>query len=249
MREIKKDQPVFSEKKMASIESRIDAFIAEHELDTEIKDEICALVTGCMEDLFKHVFKMPVPADTENKKAKKVLKSEKIEDPTSCESLEELRNCTTGVLNQFCKDHGLKIGGNKKEIMDRVWRHIQGESSDEDKSSRGKAKASKAVPEKHACAGTNVAGVPCGTSATEEFGGCHFCWRHINDAQKFIDVQNKTVASEPVAKSKAKASKAPKATEAEPAKKQKGKPKKPEPEPELVTETEDDNSEEEVDEE
>jgi hypothetical protein len=179
---------------MASIESRIDAFITEHELETSIKDELCVLVTGCMGDLFKHVFTEPVPEAT---KTKKVLKSEKIEDPTTCETLEELRNCTTGVLNEFCKSHGLKIGGNKKEIMERVWRHIQGESSDDDKSSRSKPKAAKKTVEKHVCGGTNLAGVPCGSAATEEFEGCHFCWHHIKDAQKFVNAQNTTKPKKP----------------------------------------------------
>jgi hypothetical protein len=254
---------------MASIESRIDTFIAENGIDAKIKDELCVLVTGCMEDLFKHVFNQPVP-ESENKKAKKVLKAEKVEDPTTCENYEDLRNCTTGVLNQFCKDHGLKVGGNKKEIMDRVWRHIQGESSDEDKSSRGKPKKEKKVPEKHTCAGTNVAGVPCGSSGTEEFGGCHFCWRHITDAQKFIDAQESKGAETEPAKVK-KAPKKAKETEQKPAKTEKPAakvekpaatpkprakfvPKKPEPEPELVTEDEEEvepeeeESEEEVEE-
>ena len=222
---------------MASIESRIDNFIAEHELDTDIKDSLCALITDAMGDLFKHVFKQPVPAEATGTatKAKKVLKSEKIEDPTTCETHEELRNCTTGVLNQFCKDNGLKVGGNKKEIMDRVWRHMQGESSDEDKSTRSKAKVEKKTVEKHVCSGNNIAGVPCGSSGTEEFDGCHFCWRHISDAQKFIDAKKPAKpaaaaanASEPVAKPKAKVPKASPATKA------KGK----KPAEELVTEEE-----------
>jgi hypothetical protein len=222
---------------MASIESRIDAFIASNELDKEIKDPLCALITEAMGDLFKHVFSQPVPADTETGKAKKVLKADKVEDPTSCETQEELRNCTTGVLNQFCKDNGLKVGGNKKEIMDRVWRHMQGESSDDDKSTRNKPKASKKVPEKHVCAGNNIAGVPCGSSGTEEFDGCYFCWRHISDAQKFIDAKKPKAAAssnapESVAKPKAKA---PKASPAQP---KKGK-KKETPKEELVTEDED----------
>jgi hypothetical protein len=222
---------------MASIESRIDTFIAENNLDNEIKDSLCALITDSMGDLFKHVFNQPVPDNGSTgtaTKAKKVLKAEKIEDPASCESEEDLRNCTTGVLNQFCKDHGLKVGGNKAQIMERVWRCIQGESSDEDKSSRGKGKAEKKKEaEKFPCAGCNIAGAPCGSSGTEEFGNRHFCWRHISDAQKFID------ASEPVAKTEAKVSKAkakPAAkpvAKAEPVKKPtKGKKSDPEPESE-----------------
>ena len=181
---------------MSSIESRIDEFIAFHEIDHDMKDDISELITGCMSDLFKQVFSQPVPETT---KAKKVLKAEKVEDPATCEALEDLRNCTTGILNQFCKGHNLKVGGNKKELMDRVWRHIQGESSDEDHGR--KPKAVKIVPEKHACYGTNAAGAPCGLSGSEEINGHHFCFRHIADAQKFL------VAPEPVVKS-AKVSKA-----------------------------------------
>jgi hypothetical protein len=227
------------------MELRIENFITEHELDPDMKDELSNLVSGCLDDLYKHLYNQPVPQSQTATKAKKVLKSEKVEDPATCETLDDLRNCTTGVLNQFCKEHGLKVGGNKKEIMDRVWRHMQGNGSDEDKSTRNKPKAEKKVPEKHACSGTNVAGVPCGVSATEEFGGCHFCWRHITDAQKFIDA----IAPEPVAKTKAKVPKAkeakPKAVKAEakaePAAKParaKFVPKKPEPEiePELEEE-------------
>ena len=198
---------------MASIESRIDTFIAEHELDPMMKDEICVLVTGCMEDLFKQVFSTPVPEGT---KAKKVLKADKVEDPATCETIEDLRNCTTGVLNQFCKDHGLKVGGNKKEIMDRVWRHMQGESSDDDKSTRGKPKNEKKAVEKHACFGTNASGADCAISATELFCGHHFCHRHIVDAQKFID-SKKSGPSEPV-KPKSVKSKPEKVPESEPVK-------------------------------
>ena len=232
---------------MASIESRIDAFIADNELDKDIKDPLCALITEAMGDLFKHVFNQPVPTETETTKSKKVLKADKVEDPTTCETQDELRNCTTGVLNQFCKDNGLKVGGNKKEIMDRVWRHMQGESSDDDKSTRNKPKAAKKVPEKHVCAGNNIAGVPCGSSGTEEFDGCYFCWRHISDAQKFIDAKKPKAAAAPanapesVAKPKAKA---PKASPAQP---KKGK-KKEEPKEELVTE-DDDTEHQETDEE
>jgi hypothetical protein len=195
---------------MASIESRIDTFIAEHEIDPLMKDDICALVTGCMEDLFKHVFNQPLPETETKTKAKKVLKADKVEDPATCETFEELRNCTTGVLNQFCKDKGLKMGGTKKDIMDRVWRHIQGESSDEDKSTRGKGKATKVVPEKHACSGTNSSGTACGSSGTEEAGGCYFCWRHITDAQKFVDAMadSKPVVA-PAKPKSAKVAKAP----------------------------------------
>lgn len=218
---------------MASIESRIDSFIAEHKLDTDLKENICVLVTGCMEDLFKHVFTQTVP---ETSKSKKVLKADKVEDPTSCETREELRNCTTGVLNQFCKDHSLKIGGNKTELMDRVWRHLQGQTSDEDKSSRNKPKKEKKTPEKHACFGKNAAGAECGISATETFCGYHFCHRHITDAQKFIEAKDKPTETKPKS-AKSKAAKEEKPAKTEKPTKSKKKPE-PEPEPEPESEEE-----------
>ena len=229
---------------MASIESRIDSFLSAHNIDISLKDDICALVTGCMEDVFNHVFNQPVP-EAVSKKTKKVLKAEKIEDPATCTEFDDLRNCTTGVLNQFCKEHNLKIGGNKKEIMDRVWRHIQGETSDDDKSSRSKSKTEKKVPEKHTCCGTNSAGAPCGVAGTEDFEGYHFCWRHITDAQKFINKPSET--TEPVVEKKKKSvEKKNKSVESnsdsdtKPAPKSRAKTvsKKKTPEPELVTEDE-----------
>ena len=178
----------------SSIENRVDSFIVDHEIDPDMKDDLQELVIGCIEDMFKHLFPLPfnsVPPPSDAKKQKKVLKADKVEDPSTVESIEELRNCTTSVLNQYCRDKNLKIGGNKKEIMDRVWRHIQGESSDEDKSSRGKPKKDKKVSEKHVCSGVKTDGSPCQISGTEEYEGCFFCYKHITDADKFMEITKK----------------------------------------------------------
>jgi hypothetical protein len=133
--------------------------------------------------------------------------------------------------------------------MDRVWRHIQGESSDEDKSSRGKAKTEKKVAEKFPCSGCNISGTPCGSSGTEAHGEYHFCWRHATDADKFIAAMKpKGVVSESVAKIEAKAPKtkggaaASSSAKAAPAAKGK-KAKKPEPEPEPESEEENQDTE------
>ena len=205
----------------ASIETRIDDFLETNDLGIDLKDDIQQLVVGCIEDMFKHLFNTPLPAAAAAKTSK-VLKADKLEDPATAEKLDDLRNCTTGILNQYCKDHNLKVGGNKKELMDRVWRHIQGETSDDDKSSRNKPKKEKVVPVKHVCSGFNNKGDVCGTSGTEEHSGHWFCFRHIIHADKFIAKMTEA-APEP-------------ATEA-PAKKRRA-PKKKEPEPELVTEEE-----------
>ncbi len=71
-------------------------------------------------------------------KAKRVLKAEKIEDPATCETQEQLGFCTVIALNQFCKDYVLRKGGSKKELIDRIWRHLQGESTDDDQGRKTK---------------------------------------------------------------------------------------------------------------
>jgi len=175
---------------MTSIETIIDSFIAEHELVDEIKEPIIDLINQCMNGICRQLLSEKIPEATgavvTKSKSQKVLKADKIEDPSTVESREELHNCTTGILNQFCKDSGLKVGGNKAVIMDRVWRHLQGTSSDEDKSSRSKTKVSKKVTEKHACCGFNSKGAPCGLAANEQSGEKWFCFRHIVDVSETL---------------------------------------------------------------
>jgi hypothetical protein len=175
--------------KMASIENIIDTFIEEHALDTdEMKEPIIDLVNKCIEGIFKHIFSEKIPEQSAPAKTKtqKVLKADKIEDPTTVESKDELNNCTTGVLNQFCKDNEIKVGGNKAVLVDRVWRFLQGELSDDDKSSRTKPKTSKKGAEQHQCCGENAKGLPCGVAASKEHNEMWFCWRHITEADEII---------------------------------------------------------------
>ena len=175
---------------MASIDTIVDSFIAENELDSEIKPALQGLVNKCFEGVFKHIYSVPIPNTdgTSKTKTQKVLKADKIEDPTDCETREQLHNCTTKTLNDFCKKQNLKVGGNKTEAIDRVWRHLQGTGSEDDKSSRNKPKASKKVPEKHQCSGCNAKGEKCAVVGTECFPDTDhwFCWRHIVDAEEFI---------------------------------------------------------------
>ena len=200
---------------MASIESYIDEFIVEHELDSEsVKEPLTDLINKVNAALFKHLYSEQIPENTATAVAKKPVsnkakKDDKIEDPTLCEKLEDLRNCTTGILNQYCKDQGLKVGGNKKELMDRVWRHLQGTDSDDDKSPRSKPKKVKVVPEKHVCFGCNAKGAPCAMAATEEFDEHWFCWRHIKEAAEIIEKKPEPAEIEP-AKAEVKAEAKPK---------------------------------------
>ena len=213
----------------SSIKSRIDSFINDNELpdDNDFRTKLADFVSGCWSDHFKIVMKDQIPEE----KTKKVTKAEKIENPTECQNVEDLRNCTAAVLNSYCKEHGLRIGGNKKEIMDRVWRHIQGENSEDDISPRNKkvTKAGKKNIEKHECYGCTGKGTPCAASATVEFNGQWFCWRHEENAADIIAAKSKSkkelepkVTSEPKVKSKSK------------------KIPEPEPEPESGSESESD---------
>ena len=173
---------------MATMEEIIDNFITENNLDTVLKESLCDCFSNCMGALAKHIMDKPIP-DTETSKtvkSQKVLKADKIDDPSSVQSYDELRNCTTGTLNEFCRKVELKVGGNKKEIMDRVWRFLQGTGSDEDKSSRSKPKKEKKILEKHECSGCNAKGAPCSVGGSEEYKGHWFCWRHILDPDSFI---------------------------------------------------------------
>jgi len=171
---------------MTSIEKIIDDFISKHNLDTtQVKEPIIDLVNKCIEGMFRHIFQEPIPAAPA--KSNKVLKADKIEDPSTVEKHDDLFNCTTGVLNQFCKENNIKQGGNKTVMVDRVWRFLQGEMSDEDKSGRSNSsKAANKTAEKHQCCGQNAKGQPCGVAGTEHRSDMWFCWRHIVEADEII---------------------------------------------------------------
>jgi hypothetical protein len=171
---------------MSTINDRIDLFIAANKLvDTpEFRVALGDFVAGCWQDHFKICQNESIPDDKSS--SKKVSKADKIEDPSECKERDDLRNCTSGTLNEFCKKHGLRVGGNKKEIMDRVWRHLQGNNSEEDISPRTKPKKEKKANEKHDCYGCTSKGTPCAVAATVEVDGCWFCWRHEESAQEII---------------------------------------------------------------
>ena len=165
---------------MSSINNRIEKFIADNsnrkvsELSVEDFEK---MVKGCIRDLYEHVKDVPIQTAIKEK-------TEKLEDPSLAQTRDDLRNCTKEVLNAFCKESGLRVGGTKKEVMDRVWRFTQEESSDEDISPRSeKKKKEKKVTEKFVCCGTTAKGTPCSVPAEEEqIGGKCYCWRHAKVA-------------------------------------------------------------------
>lgn len=205
----------------ATVNDRIIEFINKHNLtdSDELREDIADFVSGCWKDHFKLCLDVTVPEE----KSKKVTKSEKIEDPSDCKERDDLRNCTSGTLNEFCKTHGLRVGGNKKEVMDRVWRHLQGNNSEEDMSPRNKPKKEKKENFKHDCYGCTSKGTPCAVAATVEVNGHWFCWRHEESAAEIIENKTEKVSpkrSEVVAKEKSVVDKKKKSVDP---KKQKGK--------------------------
>ena len=169
----------------ATYDAMIDAFISENSLDEEIKDSLIELVQRCMVGVVGAMSKewLGASVSAKSEKSTRTSKNPKLENPADAESIDDLEYCTSAIMNLFCKEKGLKVGGNKKEIKERVWRFIEGNSSDEDKSSRGKAK--KEVPKKeiHQCCCLNKQNQPCKVSATEEFGDDWYCFLHIKTAK------------------------------------------------------------------
>lgn len=198
-----------------SIDSIVDAFIAENGLNPAIiKLPLQGLVNKCFEGVFKHIYNVPIPDSGASKpKASKVLKADRIEDPATCETRDDLLRCTTAALATYCKARNLKVGGNKTDVVDRVWRDLQGTGSEEDKSPRNKAKASKKVVEKHQCSGSNAKGEMCAVVGTECFPGTDywFCWRHVVEAEAYIEKLNDPNQPKP----KERAPKPPKADKAD----------------------------------
>jgi len=181
---------------MANTTNRIDAFITENGLDENIKDALIEVVNGCFSDYIGHMSKewLSTPVSNGKSSASKT-KKEKLDDPTEATCIEDLRKCTTIILNEYCKNNGLKVGGNKPEISGRVWRHIQGDSSDDDVSSRSKPKKVKAAKEVHSCFACNSKGAPCGIAATEEYNGHWFCFHHIDNAADLVSAKKSASVS------------------------------------------------------
>jgi hypothetical protein len=189
---------------MANMQIRINEFIASHELDESITDSLIDLINGCFSDYVAHMSKEWLTANVPAKTTKKAAasKTEKLETAADAESLEQLKSnaCTSVILNDYCREHGLRIGGTKKEIAERVWRHLQGEQNDEDTSPRSKPKKVPAKKEQHQCFACNAKGQPCGNAGTEQHSGEWFCFRHIDSAEEIIEKKN---APSPAPKAKA----------------------------------------------
>ena len=212
------------------MEDRIDSFIAENGLDENAKDAVIELVNGCFTDYISHMAAewLKNPVDNKSKSSKNTKsKKAKLEDPSVAETIDDLMNCTTAILTEYCKNNNLKVGGTKTELSGRVWRHIQGESSDDDTKNTKKSKdskdstKSKSKKEVHSCFACNSKGAPCGLSATEEYSGHWFCFHHIDNAEELIAAKKSSESdSEPTTKT-TKSTKTPKSKKSTKSKKSK----------------------------
>jgi len=181
---------------MANMEVLINKFLADNELDESVKDSLIDLVNNCFTTYVTHMSAQWIVAATPATKkaaATKKTKVEKCEDPTECESDTELNErCTTAVLDDYCRTHKLRIGGEggKAARVARVWRHIQGASDEDDFSPRSKPKKAPAKKEPHKCSCKTAKGAPCGCAATNERQGHWFCHKHIDQADDFFASQD-----------------------------------------------------------
>ena len=166
---------------MASpMESRINDFLELHDLTDKISvDEICEVFNSCASDFFK-IFMAKIPDEST---------AETIE---LAKSRDDLNKCNTKVLDQYIKDNSLKMSGNKKDKMDRIWRHLQGSSLDSDTSIVSKSsKDKKSKKNNNICCATTAKKTPCTTSGTEEYQGHWFCWRHVDTKDEIIKKMSK----------------------------------------------------------
>ena len=138
------------------------------------------------------------PKEPKEPKPAKAAKAERkvLENPAEATSMDSLNGCTIQILAKWCKDHEMKVGGKKEEVVARVWRHLQGETSDEDKTPKArprKKSAESAAP--HVCDGVTKAGKPCvlaGTSCVDEKW---LCFRHNPDLSKETASEKKAIDS------------------------------------------------------
>ena len=190
------------------MQNDIENFAAKYKLNDSSKEELIDLVNVCFTTYVKHMSAvwLNVDAPVQVKKEKAVVKTEKLENASDAESLEQLvsTTCTTTILNDYCRKNGLRIGGKKSEIASRVWRHIQGEAEDDDISPRSKPKKVPAKKESHQCFACNAKGQPCGLAADNEHEGEWFCFRHIDSADEIIEKKNISVAPSKAAKASPK---------------------------------------------
>lgn len=174
---------------MSNMETIVDNFLAKWKIDgpEEAKEDLIVVINDCFKDYVDHLhreFYKVVPAEPKSTKSGKPKNAPIVlENPAEAESLVDLGRCTVTSLSNFCKTNKLKVGGKKEEITARVWRFLQGETSDEDKSKATKTgtKTKAAGPPTHVCEGVTKAGKECNLACSDQCPttGKWLCFRHL----------------------------------------------------------------------
>jgi len=174
----------------ATMESRIKNFLKKKDLDEDLCEDFINLTKDLFGDLFKHLAGEQIPSASKKSSSESKKKKLEIDDLVEGDvSIEELKGtaCTSAVLDDYIKKNGLRASGTKAEKAERVYRHISEESLPDDMSPKNKTKEPKAKKVHHDCCGRTSKGIACSTSATEEYEGHWFCWRHIDTKDEIID--------------------------------------------------------------
>ena len=195
------------------MDSIVDTFLEKYSLaaDPGAKDSMIDTINSCFKVYAEYMSKDLLadkkvnkaakeskPKDETPVKAAKTSKAERkvLENPAEATSMDALNGCTIQILAKWCKDHEMKVGGKKEEVVARVWRHLQGETSDEDKTPKARPrKKSAESTAQHVCDGVTKAGKPCVLAGTSCVDGKWLCFRHNPDLSKETAAEKKGIDS------------------------------------------------------
>ncbi len=194
-----------------TMSERIDAFLEQVGLDDtdEVRNAIADLTIGCWSDMFKHLIPEPIPrpavkssggSSSSNssssgspKKTKETIDINQLDDSVT---VDELQKASVVQLDTYLREHGILISGNKSDKVSRVYRSLRGESLKTDFSSKSKVSVAsssatkktspKKEVEKHACVMLTAKGTQCTMNGTNEYGGYHFCWKHVDKKEEYV---------------------------------------------------------------
>jgi len=180
---------------MANMESMCDKFLNLHcsgnnpDSMEDTKEALIILINDCFKDYVATTFKDYLKSGgttsskaSSSKSATGTSSKTTLDNPAEATSEDDLKRCTIQTLTRFCKEHNLKVGGKKDEVVARTWRHLQGQDSDEDRATRKPAtkgpKPTGSDQPKNTCCGITKSKGTCILAGTHQHDGKWFCWRH-----------------------------------------------------------------------
>ena len=197
------------------MDSIVDTFLEKYSLaaDPGAKDSMIDTINSCFKVYAEYMSKDLLAVKEPRAKAAKTAKADKaessakpakaakadrkvLENPAEATSMDALNGCTIQILAKWCKDHEMKVGGKKEEVVARVWRHLQGETSDEDKTPKARPrKKSAESAATHVCCGVTKAGKPCVLAGTSCVDDKWLCFRHNPELSKETAAEKKGIDS------------------------------------------------------